>query len=190
MKKLLIIISILILSLTIFELVKSYAVFETNIDGEKDLEIAAWQIHVNNQDINNETHTFYIDNITYTNEKKEQVNKFAPGVTGEFILEIDPTDTEVSFKYDLKIDMSNNEYEQIKIVNVEGVNDTFLTYQDEYYSRIFTLNEIMEGKKDQIRITFTWINDDQYNESDSILGLNENSSFTFPIMIKFSQYKG
>lgn len=190
MKRVLILISLLFLGLTIIELSSSFALFETSLDEEKDLKIAKWRIFVNNYDLNNTNNTFYVDDITYTNERNEVVNKFAPGVKGEFVLEIDPTMTDVSFLYQLKLDLSENNYEQIKIDKVEGIEGTVLNYQDGVYSRVVSINDINNKVVDKIKVTFSWINDDKYNESDSLLGLNKDSVFSFPITIKFSQYKG
>ena len=69
MKKLFIAIGCLFLGLTIFELASSLAVFESNIQSENDLKIAKWHIYVNDYDLGVDS-TFYVDNITYTNNGK------------------------------------------------------------------------------------------------------------------------
>ena len=116
MKKILVIIGCLFLGFTIFELTSSLAVFETKVDADNDLKVARWHIFVNDYDlgVNNK---FYVDNITYTNNEGVSEGKFAPGVTGEFILEIDPKDTEVAIFYEFSIRMLED-YPQIKLVSV------------------------------------------------------------------------
>lgn len=190
MKKVLIAIFLLFLSLTIISITSSWAVFETNVDSSTDLKIAKWQILVNDYDINNTTEIFYVDNITYKDKDGNVVDTFAPGGVGEFILEINPNDTEVAFTYEIKIDLSNNNYEQIKLDNIEGIDGTVLDVSDGIYKRTVSLDDISNKKIDKIKVTFSWEFDDKYNESDSSLGLNHDSEFSFPINIKFSQYKG
>ena len=189
MKKALLITSILLLILTGIQITKSFGLFQSEITGDADINIAKWHIKVNNYNLNDTNNVFYVDNITYINNENVTTNRFAPGVTGSFIIEIDPTDTEVSFKYDLNIDLSDSQYSQIRIDSIEGVNGTNLTVEDNVYSRVFLLNEIKENKKDNIKVTFTWINEEENNDSDSELG-SSDGNFEIPVNIKFSQYVG
>lgn len=186
MKKLFIAIGCLFLGLTIFELASSLAVFESNIQSENDLKIAKWHIYVNDYDLGVDS-TFYVDNITYTNNGKVSDGKFAPGSKGEFILEINPKDTDVAIEYFLNIDLTDT-YPQIKIDSIEGINGTVLTKENDTYSKIITLNDIQNGKTDMIKVTFSWTDSEEYNESDSQLGLDENSQIEIPISINFNQY--
>lgn len=187
MKKGLILASTLLLILTLFQISKSYAVFQSIANDDAEFNVAKWRIFVNNSDLNNTNNVFYVDNITYTNNSNVSQSRFAPGVTGEFILEIDPKNTEVAFNYELSVDLSDNIYSQIKIDSIEGINGTNLTYYNGVYSRLFTLNEIQNNKVDSIKITFSWENEESNNDTDSILG-SLDGDFEIPVNIKFSQY--
>ena len=105
MKKNLILISSILLILTCVQIIRSFGVFQSTYSEDNDLNIAKWHINVNDYDLNNTENTFYVDSITYRNNSGVVTGRFAPGVTGEFLLEIDPTDTEVSFEYHLSIDL-------------------------------------------------------------------------------------
>lgn len=188
MKKIFIIIGCVFLGLTIFEFASSLAVFETNVQSENDLEVASWHILVNDYDLG-VSNTFYVDNITYFNNDKVSENKFAPGVSGEFILEIDPRGTDVAIEYELSIQMDER-YPQITLDSVEGLDGTVLTKNGDIYSNIISLKDITSGKKNKIKVTFSWKDDEANNESDSVLGLDEGGTFEIPINIKFSQYMG
>lgn len=190
MKKVLIVICLLFLFLTIFELSLTYGVFETKVEGDKDLNVAKWTILVNDNDITGENHTFYVDDVTYTNNEGVNTDKFAPGVSGEFILIIDPSNTEVAFEYEIAFDLNSNKYEQIKVDSIEGVNGTVLNLENGIYSKVITLSDIENEKKDMVKVNFSWVDDEKYNESDSQLGLDENSTFEIPVNIRFSQYVG
>lgn len=187
MKKVLTITGLLLCILTIVQISKSFGVFETVFNEDADVNIAKWHIYVNDYNLNGTNNTFYVDNVTYTNNAGVSTGRFAPGVTGSFLLEIDPTDTEVSFEYQISIDLSGSAYSQIQIDSIEGIDDTNLTVFNGVYSRVFTLNEIYDGKKDTIKVTFSWVNNDVNNESDSELGASDGY-FEIPVNISFSQY--
>ncbi|MBR3230076.1 MAG: hypothetical protein IKF91_04545 [Bacilli bacterium] len=187
MKKILIILCFVFLCLTIHSISTSFGVFESKFDEDSSSSIAKWNIKVNNDNLNDTENTFYVDNISYVNSDNVNEDRFAPGVTGMFLLVIDPSDTEVSFKYDLSIDLSGNEYSQIKLDSIEGVDGTTLDVNSGVYSRVFSLSEIEAGRKDTIKVSFSWENDDANNESDSMLG-QSSSTFEIPVNIKFTQY--
>ncbi len=187
MKKFLIFASVLLLIFTCSQIMKSFGVFETIYSEDNDLNIAKWHIYVNSYDLNNTENTFYVDNITYTNNSNVVTDRFAPGVTGSFLLEIDPANTEVSFEYELSIDLSDSQYSQISIDSVEGLAGTNLVSNNGVYSRVFSLSEILNGKTDTIRVTFSWTNAEENNTSDSELG-SSDGYFNIPVNIKFNQY--
>ena len=186
MKKVLLFISSILMLFTAFQVMKSFGVFETVYLEDNDLNIAKWRIYVNNYNLNNTENTFNVDNITYRNNSGVVSGRFAPGVTGEFLLVIDPTDTEVSFEYHLSIDLSDSLYSQIHVDSIEGVEGTNLTLNNGVYSRVFRLSEIQNDKVDTIKVTFSW-DDDVDDDSDSALGLSDGD-FNIPINISFSQY--
>ena len=187
MKKTFIVFGCLLLLFTLIQVTRVFGVFQTVYNEDTDFDVAKWHILVNNEDINGTNSVFYVGNITYTNNSGVSSNRFAPGVTGTFILEIDPTYTDVAFEYELSIDLSASIYNQIHIDSVTGINNTNLTVNNGVYSRIFTLSEIQANKVDDIQITFTWDNYESNNDADSLLG-SLDGNFEIPINITFSQY--
>lgn len=185
MKKLLICFSVLFLCLTIFQIGNSFGLFETSVSNESNLDIASWCIYVNDNDITGKSNVFNVDSITYTNNDGVSENKFAPGVSGSFILVIDPKDTQTSFTYELSIKPSS--YKQIKVDEVVGIYDTSLTVKDDIYYGLITLSDIQKGVKNYIKVTFSW-DDDVSDESDSLIG-NGVETLEIPVSIKFKQYK-
>lgn len=187
MKKIIIIACFILLLITTYEVARVFGVFQTIYNDDASFNIAKWHIYVNNEDINGTSSTFYVGNITYTNNEGVSVDRFAPGVTGEFILEIDPTDTEVAFEYGLSVDLSGSAYSQIHIDSITGIDNTNLNISNDVYSRVFTLDEIKAHKVDRIKIAFTWDNDESNNSTDSILG-STGEDFEIPINMTFFQY--
>lgn len=187
MKKTLVFLSILFCALTIFQICQSFGVFETKLDTDEEFDIATWNICVNDSDITGENKVFRVSDITYKNEDGEEVSKFAPSTTGEFILVFDPKNTEVSFKYELNASVSSV-YSQISITSVQGINGTNLTLEDGSYFGVISLNDIKNGVKNYIKITFSWEDSEENNDSDSLIGTSLES-LEIPISIKFTQQK-
>ena len=61
MKKVLIVVSSILMMVTCFQVMKRFGVFETIYSEDNDLNIAKWHIYVNDSDLNNTENTFYID---------------------------------------------------------------------------------------------------------------------------------
>lgn len=185
MKKTLIVLSLVLLIFTFYQIKTSFGLFETKIDNDNELAIAKWHIYVNDNDLTGKEETFTVTDITYSNNSGVSEGYFAPGTTGSFLLIIDPKDTEVSFIYELAITL--DKYPNIKIDSIEGVNGTVLTLDNGKYKRLMTLKEIQGGKKDTIKVTFSWQDDEKYNDLDSRIG-SSVEEIEIPISIKFSQY--
>ena len=186
MKKTLIVLSLVLLIFTFYQIKTSFGLFETKIDNDNELAIAKWRIYVNDNDLTGKEEKFTVTDITYSNNGGVSEGYFAPGTTGSFLLIIDPKDTEVSFTYELAITL--DKYPNIKIDSIEGVNGTELTLDNGKYKRLMTLKEIQGGKKDTIKVTFSWQDDEKYNDLDSRIG-SSLEEIEIPISIKFSQYK-
>lgn len=184
MKKTLIVISILFLCLTVFQISNSFGLFETSVDNTSELSIAKWHIYVNDNDITGSGKTFYVDDITYSGSGVSD-GKFAPGVTGTFDLVIDPKDTEVAFTYQIRVDLSS--YSQINVDSIEGINGTELTKVDDVYEGKFTLDDINNSLKNYVRVTFSW-DKDKDDSKDTTIG-ESLDTLEIPVYVKFSQYK-
>ena len=116
-KKLFIVfISILMLIFTIYKLVDTYAIFESNVSGNVKVENAKWIINVNNTNISSGINEdFVIDHINVGQSNKSEQGKLAPGLSGDFNIVIDPKNTDVSIKYEISFDLSELEKTKTKI---------------------------------------------------------------------------
>ena len=106
-KKVLILLTVIMMCFTIYTIVSTYALFESKVQKNVKAEIGKWRIKVNSSDITNPTtqnltiNTFNISQSPYIQE-----NKIAPGMDCTFDIEIEPQDTQVSVRYDITIDSS------------------------------------------------------------------------------------
>ena len=189
MKRWLIILFVIMLTITLYEISSSFALFETEREIVVNNDIGKWDILVNNNSINNTT-TFSVSNIQVTGDNNVREDYFAPGTNGYFEINIDPGDTEVSIYYEIvcRTDMITNP--QISLTQVENVDKPALTYDPPFtYKGIIPLSDIEDGIKTKIRFYVTWTNNDNNNEIDSLYGMG-SATFDIPMSITFRQYTG
>ena len=194
-KKKLIVMSIIFIAVILFiEIIRTYALFETNKEISVSSNIAKWNIKVNNTMVtnsNNENTTFSLGSIDWNSGGHVREGKAAPGSTGTFEIEIDPTNTQVSFVYELTIDTSNLNNKEFVISNVNETNNNyFIRTGENTYIGIARLSDNQEGQKYNIEINITWNNNEENNEKDYELGKKAELEINIPVSLKVSQYVG
>ena len=190
-KRISILIIISILLIVIFASTYSYALFQSDISGSVDAQIASWTVKVNNSLINDGmSNSFTIDTINYTQtDSNVRSGKFAPGIEGYYDLEIDPNGTEVSVKYSIIIE--DFEVSNLKVDRVELLSggSTFTKVDDYNYSGIILLGNT---NVQHLRLYLDWndLNTKEANEEDSIIGTRDNPNINIPVTVNLIQYLG
>lgn len=190
-KKVLIVILLLIILLMAYSLINIYAIFYSEAVANVVQENATWKIIVNGTNIatNNKfnVNTFEIEENTHVAE-----GMIAPSVTGSFFIEIVPQDTDVSIKYDIKLDSSNLINKQIKIVSIEEINNNreLVLTAENTYTGVLKLEDIKNGIVDKIKVTIEWENDDNNNSQDTLIGSTPNNNMDIPVSVHALQYLG
>ena len=150
MKRWLIILFIILLALTTYEITASYGLFETEKDIIVNADIGKFQIKVNDELIN-ETTTFSVSNFNVTGDTNVRENYFAPGTNGYFDVVIDPNNTDVSIYYEIVVHTELINNQQIHLTRIENVDKPDLTIvRPNTYSGIIPLTDI---QNDDITIT-------------------------------------
>lgn len=157
------------------------------------------------------------DNNIFTIDSNEYIleGKFAPSSSGTLTLKLDVSGTDVAVLYELyikntKIIVNSNVIKTSRF-QVTGIENYFIIGDDgepENNSNTYTenLNEMdkdtihkgiiplskvkTEGLKNIIKIDVSWVNNEENNEIDTLLGETENLSFTIPINVVVEQYTG
>lgn len=161
-KKVLIFILICFVLFMIYEIIDIYAVFQSEVIGDVEFKNGAWNIYINGTDITKGVMaTFVIDQINTEENEHTLPGKLAPGGRGTFEIVIDPTDTDVSIKYDVSI---NTEGITNKNVNIISINETetgngLIRTGENTYTGIISLSEIDEGKTNKINVEIEWTDD-------------------------------
>ena len=186
MRKILLLVVLLFLSLTIMEISNTFGLFETNNVITVDNNIAKWQIKVNNSLIKDSVH-FTVNNYNIDSDSNVKEGLIAPGVGAYFDIDIDPNNTSVSIRYDITFDLTGLENDKIKIVNIEELGGNTLVNNNDTYAGIIPINN---SSIHHIRVYIEWENDEENNEIDSKFGVTGEKEINIATNIKFSQYLG
>lgn len=172
----------------------TYALFQTNKPVPTSNDLAKWNIKVNDAMVTgsgSNQNTFTIGSISWQSGGHVRPGKAAPGSTGSFEIEIDPTDTQVSFFYTLSVDLTGLDNDEFVISSVSETNgNTFIRTGENTYVGIAYLGDNVNGQKYNILINLTWYNDDNNNEADYELGSRADLGVNVPVEIVFTQYTG
>ena len=165
--------ALFVLLITVFFIVETYALFETNANGNGELEIGKWVILLNNNDVT-ETRTITLNDLVYVNGTHTENGYFAPGSQAYFDLEIDASNSDVSIAYQLDIDDSAlDEYPNIYFTATNL--DSGDTSNTDSYNGLIRLSD--SNRVHNIKITLMWDNQLEYDESDTSL-IDKDLEFT------------
>ncbi len=169
--------------------VGTYALFESQRTNTSNLEIAKWEIKVNDSLLSGSTSTFVIDNFVWSTSQYVMEGKAAPGLNGYFDIVIDPNDTDTSIRYDVTFDFSNLDSDQFTITEISEIDDKSVVQTGEFtYSGIIPLASSVDGETNTLRVYIEWINDENKNDKDSELGKVLNNQLMIPVSVNITQY--
>lgn len=192
-KILLIIVS---LSLTLGLMSNTYSRYVADTTGDLNVQFAPWKILVNNNDIINGKDAS-ID-LTPIMDENENIaaNTIAPTSKGYFDIEIDPTNTGISFNYQIALDILNENIPDI-MINKYAILDSNYNDGDEIQTKIINDN-ILTGEVDindnminpfTVRIYFEWYDGEDElmdDEADTLIA-NTEDELQIKANIKFTQ---
>ncbi len=189
MKRWLIILFVISVTITLYEIGSSFALFENAKEIVTNTDIGKWEILVNDDSIN-ETTSFSVSNIHVSGDSNVRANYFAPGTSGYFDLVIDPDDTQVSIYYEIVCRTDRITNPQISLTRIENVGKPDLIDLGNYtHAGVIPLTDIENGDITTIRFHVEWNNNDNNNEVDSLYG-SSSATFDIPMEITFRQYTG
>lgn len=189
MKRVLLLISLLMLFFTIYLTMDTYALFESNKNYDVSSDIAKFVIKVNGSEA--KTEEFVVDSIAYYENEYVIDNKIAPLVDGYFDIVIDAEEVEVSLRYDIEFDFSSLSIPGLVISSITelGGNTLVLTDKDTY-SGVITLADMDSSTVNTVRVSISWQNDEANNEVDSSWGMVADKVISIPVNVKLAQYLG
>ena len=174
---------IILLIVTLITVSSTYALFETNANGDANFDIGKWIIKLNDKNIALEK-IITLDDFTFVNSTHVEDGYFAPTSKAEFEIDIDASQTDVSIEYTLDIDDSSlDDYPNIyfKILDL----DTNLEMTQSSTSGIMYLTD--QNRTKHLKLILEWNNDEDYDESDTSL---IDQTLRFTMNANFKQYLG
>lgn len=196
------------LVLTVSLMSNTYSRYVADTTGSLEVQFAKWKILVNQTDITDGS----ISSIELTPvvDENENVakNKLAPSSKGYFDIEIDPTDVEVSFDYEISLEVLNENIPDLLVTKyslIKGdtdldkdsidridIVDNVITGTMRYKNVASGSDEVFAFEPFTIRVYFEWVDNEEVStmsdEADTQIGVNaENYTLQIKANIKFEQ---
>ena len=188
-KFILLIILILVLTLVFF-LIQIFAKYLTSASGDTTMNVARWNILVNNISIKNNTDISNTLTPVFPGNENIASNIIAPTAEGYFDLNFDFSDADVSFEYEITTTVDENSSVKDLVTTGYSVDDGEKITFDEINSPIqdtILLTDNIETQK--IRVYVKW-NDDENatmdNTADTLATTSGNPA-TLNVNISFTQ---
>lgn len=185
--------AIVLLIVIIVKIFYTFALLESHTTRIVKNGLGAWTILVNDTDVTASEVEFEIDSIVYDQDSTVVSGRLAPGLGGHFDISIDPTDTEVSVRYDITFDYTELESlgTNINIASISEISGkNIIRTGENTYTGVISLAEIENNQVDTIRTAISWINDETKNTQDTDLGMQDNPTIVIPIQVRLIQYTG
>lgn len=195
MKKVLKILTLIMLIFTILKIGDTYAKYYAQAHTENlSQEIGKWVVKINEMDLYSKTGEsvkFQVNNLNNFSNPNAAPDKISPSSTGYVDIVIDPTGTDVAVRYDIELDLTgvSNLAIEARLEMASGTNTLVKTGKNTY-SGIISLAEVQAGSKANARCYVTWNNDETKNAEDSAMGLNPQTDISLSAKVTVTQYLG
>ncbi len=178
-QKLKVIIAIISLVVCITQISSTYAKYIESKEGNTDFTVAGWKILINNQDITTGAELSSLINPVYESNNNVAPGVIAPGSEGYFDLEINATNTEVSFNYNISINPSQQSDVSDLVVSAYKIgNGQIIPVQNGVNNLTNTINYNDLNKVVNLRIYFQWKEgqgEQMNNVADTSAAVNEGT---------------
>ncbi len=191
-RKIILLFSFVSLFFCIVTINKTYAKYNTNVDGVTNISVARWHILVNNQDIRNNSTTSAVLTPTIIANPHVSENVIAPTSEGYVDLNIDSTDVDVSFSYTITPDVDDSSSVSDLVVTGYTLNDgelTTLSNGESITNNIYLSNNT---NFTSIRIYLKWDDSEtnQMNNADDANATLSTENAKMKISLNFKQIAG
>ena len=192
-KKLFLLLIMCIGILLIYKVINIYALFQSEMKGNVELDNGVWNIIINGDKITTGVDSeFVIDRIDTTQNNYVKPGKLAPGLSGSFEIGINPENTNVSVRYDVTLNQEELGGSNLTIKSIKEVETGYqlIKTAENTYTGVISLKEINDGINHKIRIEVEWVDEETSNDSDTTLGTNSTHKLQIPMIVHAVQYLG
>lgn len=196
MKKVLKILTLIMLIITILKIADTYSKYYTRAHTSSlTKDIGEWVIKVNEMDIYSENGAsveLVIDKFNNYTNNYASPDKIAPFSEGYTDIVIDPTGTDVAVRYDMQIEVPETSVLDLE-ARLEMISDeeVLIKTGENTYTGIINLSDVQQGKKANIRAYILWMNNEEKNEEDTAIATTEQrENLEISVNLTVSQYLG
>ena len=155
--KLKFIIAIIALIICIGQIKQTYAKYTESKTGDAESEVACWPILLNNSDITEGSTMSSLINPVYENNTNVASGVIAPGSEGYFLIDINATNTEVSFSYNISITPAiSTDVEDLTISAYQIDNGAMNYVQSGINNLTGNISHNAQNKTISLKIYFEW----------------------------------
>lgn len=200
-KKIKILALLISLSVSLCLMSHTYSRYIADATGNIDAIFAKWQILLNNTDITTNTSSSLAFVPVLESDENIKENVIAPSSKGYFDINIDPTNVDVSFKYEINLELENEDIPDLMITKYAIISSDYI--EGDYLELINLENNIISNtlkynnedifKAFTIRVYFEWYegeNEQMNDEADTsiaYLAVTENTELKINANIRFEQ---
>jgi hypothetical protein len=138
----------------------TYGLFESNKDFTSNMNVAKFNLFVNDSNIV-DTKDFNINNIMVLDNENVLNGKIAPGVSGYFELLLSPKGSDVAIYYEVSLDLNNIDNNGIVLEKIESDGNDLIRVDKYTYAGIFSLDDAKKNVTKSVKIYFSWKNNDE-----------------------------
>ena len=207
LKKFKVLIVIASLAITLSLMSNTYSRYVASSEGNVEIEFAKWQLLVNTIDITSSaTSSISFEPVIEPNDNVAK-NKVAPSSTGYFDIEIDPSNVDVSFSYEIELNIDSENVPDLIITKYAILPDNYIEDDKLEFENLVNgkISSIMkygtkDFKKTTLRIYFQWFEgqtqvmtetmDDTVDTNVGYEAATKDTSFSINANINFEQYLG
>ena len=172
-------IAIISLIICIAQVANTYAKYIESKEGNTDFTVAGWKILINDQDITTGAELSSLINPVYESNSNVASGVIAPGSEGYFDIEIDATNTEVSFNYNISITPSvQSDVSDLVVSGYKIGNGQIVQVQNGLNNLTNTIHHDDSNKVIELRVYFEWKEgqgEQMNNIADTNAAINEGT---------------
>lgn len=190
-KKFLILLIFIIICILVYTIVQIYAKYVSSAQGSASVNIASWDIKVNNLSIKNNTDISSTLVPVFPGSDHIANGIIAPTAEGYFDLNFDFTHADVSFRYDISLSVDPNSSVQDLVTTGYAVDDgETITVEDQTQPISDTILQGSNINTRRIRVFIKWDDDPStttMSNADDTLSTKSNNPALYNVNISFTQ---
>lgn len=189
-KKIKLLIAVIALFACVTQIRQTYAKYTESKSGAAEFNVANWQIKINNQDINENVELSSLINPVYESNTNIADGVIAPGSQGNFTIDIDATNTQVSFQYQITIaPAANTNVADLKIYAYRIGTGEIIQTTNQSTTITNRINNSDQNKTVRLTVYFRWVEgtgETMNNAADTAASLG-NGSGKLSVAASFTQ---